>query len=160
MKFTLSTVLALAAFTKAAEVTLFTGLDCDPANKIGDTLTVADESGNNADANFKDDNQKPTSMLVIGWATVLLKKNTNDIFDQPTCAYCANYYTKNVGTVDDGCHPDDGQKCVNIDTGFGIGHVKLIAEGSPSPADIPCRNHLNQCGFPVPPGNGFCDQSH
>ncbi|KAL1597245.1 hypothetical protein SLS60_008828 [Paraconiothyrium brasiliense] len=159
MKFTLASVLALAAITKAAEVTLFSGRDCNQADKIGDTLTVPDESGNIADANFKDDNAKPVSMLVIGWATVLLKKNTNDIFDQPTCPYCANYYTQH-GTVDDGCHPDDGQKCVNIDTGFGIGHVKLIAIGDPSPADLPCRNYANQCGFPTPPSNGFCDQSH
>jgi hypothetical protein len=152
MKLTLAAML-MAMVAEAAEVTFFRAIDCNQDDKIGDVLSVPDESGNVAHAIFHVPD-KPVSMLVIGYATVLLTQNENTIFSQPTCAYCANYYTRSGD-----CTVGDGQKCVNIDTGWGPGHAELIAVGERSPADIPCRNFLINCDFPVPPGNGFCAQS-
>ena len=142
----------LAASAKAADVTFFSGRDCNPDDQIGRILEVPDESGNTDSENFND--VKPVSMLVIGWATVLLGEETNNHFDQKTCAYCADYHTQSGD-----CFADDRQKCVNIETGYGPGHAELIAIGSPSPADLPCRNYQDRCPFPTPPGNGFCAQS-
>jgi hypothetical protein len=81
----------LSAAAQAAEVTFFTGSDCNQNDKLGDTISVPDESGNVEWAIFND--VKPISMLVIGYATVLLGAETSTVFDQATCAYCANYYT-------------------------------------------------------------------
>jgi hypothetical protein len=153
MKLVLGAAL-LSVAAQAAEVTFFTGSDCNQNDKLGDTISVPDESGNVEWAIFND--AKPVSMLVVGYATVLLGAETSTVFDQATCAYCANYYT--LPGSGDGCAVDDGQKCVNINTGFGPGSAELIAIGEPGPQNIPCRNYLNQCDFPVPPGNGFCAQ--
>lgn len=151
MKLVLAATL-LAAVAKAAEVSFFSDIDCNPDSKMDQFLEVPDESGNVEHAYFEDD--KPISMLVIGYATVLLTKESSSKFDQPTCPYCANYYT-DAGRD---CAVDDGEKCVNINTGWGPGHAELIAIGDPSPADLPCNNYSDRCDFPMPPSNGFCEQ--
>lgn len=78
----------LAAVAQAAEVSFFLDRDCNPDSKMEQFLEVPDESGNVEHAYFEDD--KPISMLVVGYATVLLTEKVSSIFDQKTCPYCAN----------------------------------------------------------------------
>ncbi|KAK0637989.1 hypothetical protein DIS24_g10268 [Lasiodiplodia hormozganensis] len=68
---------------------------------------------------------------------------TSSKFDSKTCSYCSNNHED---------HHEGG--CININTGFGPNYVALMKVGN-DPADLPCRNFLNRCDFPVPPGNGL-----
>lgn len=151
MKLALAATL-LAAAANAAEVAFFLDRDCNEDSRMEQFLEVPDESGNVEHAYFEND--KPVSMRVIGYATVLLTEENSSKFDQKTCPYCANYYT-DAGRD---CAVDDGVKCVNINVGWGPSHAELIAIGDPSPADLPCRNFANRCDFNTPPSNGFCEQ--
>jgi hypothetical protein len=150
MKTSLLIAPTLLALSQAAEVTLYSGRDCNPDDQIG-YIQVPDESGNIDEQKF--DDVKPVSMLVTGYAVVLL--SNPDIGD---CAYCANYYTLTGNTIKDDCIVDDRQKCVNIETGWGPNKAKMLAVGDPNPADEPCRNHQYRCDFPYP-YNGFCAQA-
>ncbi|KAK0644900.1 hypothetical protein DIS24_g8459 [Lasiodiplodia hormozganensis] len=71
------------------------------------------------------------------------------IWDGPTvgsskqCAYCSNNHADH-----------SGGGCININTGYGPNYV-FMNEQNNNPSDLPCRNFLMRCPFPVPPGNGL-----
>ncbi|KAL1623906.1 hypothetical protein SLS56_008101 [Neofusicoccum ribis] len=124
------------AFAADGKVTFYRDVDCKGTN-MWDGHVGSDTGTRVSNSDLKE----ALSFSYSGYFNMIIA--TSSKFDSKTCSYCSNHHED---------HHEGG--CININTGFGPNYVALLKVGN-DPSDFPCRNYLNSCPFPVPPGNGL-----
>ncbi|KAL1615619.1 hypothetical protein SLS54_008886 [Diplodia seriata] len=127
----------LAHAAAEGSVTVFRGRDC-----TGDEMWTG-KTGPDSDAKIDGgDLHEALSFSYSGYFRLNIWDGTT-FGSSKQCSYCSNGHSDH-----------SGGGCVNIETGFGPNYVSMNRQDN-SPSDLPCRNFMQRCPFPVPPGNGL-----
>lgn len=135
---TILTLLSALAAAKPGKVVLYDTAGCE-----GKELWTG-EVDHDPISPSNDEINAARSFKYEGYFSLLVAKN--HLLNDHTCGYCSNYHEDH-----------SGGGCQDINTGWPLNEGRIVPETN-DPSDIPCRNYLINCPFPVPPGNGLEDQ--
>lgn len=135
---TIITLLSALAAAKPGKVVLY-----DTAGCTGKELWTG-EVDNDPISPSNDEINAARSFKYEGYFSLLVAKN--HLLNDHTCGYCSNGHADH-----------SGGGCQDINTGWPLNEGRIVPESN-DPSDLPCRNYLINCPFPVPPGNGLEDQ--